>query len=250
MDSVDFNYAHSINVFGSTAKTGDVLESRDFVLANNKAPIPEFNQAVLKTPRYKLARTLDRMLDFYGRAKVPFRLHVMVDDAAVTSELLARGFTRTLDLPCMVFQGARCEAPQVPGLHIGTVRDADGLADFQRMAFEGFSYPVEIAPVALTSDLIALPHFSAYVGYVNGVPAACSATLTTGEVTGIYWVSTLAAQRKLGLGAALTAHAANEGLARGAKTVCLQASQMGFPVYQRIGFTHPRTYLRFDHAAL
>jgi GNAT superfamily N-acetyltransferase len=227
-----------------------VLEARDFVLANSKAPVAEFNQAILKTPRYKLARTLERMFDFYGRAKVPFRLHVMIDDAVITSELLARGFSRVLDLPCMVFQGARCEAPDVPGLHIGTVRDDEGLADFQRVAFEGFGYPVEIAPVALTSDLIALPHFSAYVGYVNGEPAACSATITTGEVTGIYWVSTLAGHRKLGLGAALTAHAANEGLTRGAKAVCLQASKMGFPVYQRIGFSHPRTYLRFDHAAL
>jgi GNAT superfamily N-acetyltransferase len=250
MDPVDFNYAHSINVFGSTGKTGEVLEARDFVLANSKAPVAEFNQAILKTPRYKLARTLERMFDFYGRAKVPFRLHVMIDDAAITSELLARGFTRALDLPCMVFQGARCEAPEVSGLHIGTVRDDEGLADFQRVAFEGFGYPVEIAPVALTSDLIALPHFSAYVGYVNGTPAVCSASITTGDVTGIYWVSTLAAHRKLGLGAALTAHAANEGLARGARTVCLQASKMGFPVYQRIGFSHPRTYLRFDHAAL
>lgn len=253
MDPVDYNFAHSISVFGSTGKTGEVLEARDFALSNSKAPIAEFNQAVLKTPRYKLARTLDRMFDFYGRAKVPFRVHVMIDDAAITNELLARGFTRALDLPCMVFQGARCEADPdraVSGLHIGTVRDDDGLADFQRVAFEGFGYPVEIAPMALTSDLIALPHFTAYVGYVNGAPAACSATITTGEVTGIYWVSTLAAHRKLGLGAALTAHAVNEGLARGATAVCLQASKMGFPVYQRIGFNHPRTYLRFDHAAL
>lgn len=85
---------------------------------------------------------------------------------------------------------------------------------------------------------------------MNGVPACCSAIIQTGEVAGIYWVSTLAAHRTLGLGAAITAHAVNEGLARGAKTVCLQASAMGFPVYERIGFSHPRTYLRFDRAAL
>lgn len=250
MDPVDFNFAHSINVFGSTGKTGEVLETRDFVLSNSKAPIAEFNQSVLKTPRYKLARTLERMFDFYGRAKVPFRLHVLIDDEAITTALLGHGFVRAPDLPCLVFDRERCEALDVPGLHIATVRDGEGLADLQRVAFEGFGYPVEIAPVALTADLIALPHFTAYVGYVNGEPAACSAIITTGEVAGIYWVSTLAAHRKLGLGAALTAHAANEALARGAKTVCLQASTMGFPVYERIGFNHSRTYLRFDHAAL
>ena len=250
MDPVDYNFAHSISVFGSTGKTGEVLEARDFVLFNSKAPVPEFNQAVLKTPRYKLARTLDRVWDFYGRAKVPFRMHVLVDDAAITSELLGRGFTRAQDVPCMVYEGARCEAPTARGLRIATVQGAEGLADFQRVAFGGFGYPVEIAPVALTEDLIAVPQFAAFVGYVDGSPACCSAIIQTGDVTGIYWVSTLAAHRKLGLGAAITAHAVNEGLARGAKRVCLQASAMGFPVYKRIGFSHPRTYLRFDHAAL
>lgn len=250
MDPIDYNFAHSISVFGSTGKTGEVLEARDFVLTNSKAPVPEFNQAVLKTPRYKLERTLDRAWDFYGRAKVPFRMHVLIDEPAITAELLGRGFTRAQDLPCMVFEGARCEAPSVPGLRIETVRGSERLADFQRVAFEGFGYPVSIAPVALTDDLIALPHFTAYVGYVAGQPACCSAIISTGDVTGIYWVSTLAAHRKLGLGAVITAHAVNEGLARGAKRVCLQASAMGFPVYQRIGFGHPRTYLRFDRAAL
>lgn len=249
MDPIDYNYAHSINIFGSTGKVGEVLEARDFVAANNKAPIPEFNQAALKTPRYKLARTLDRISEYYGQAKVPFRLHVMVEDEAITSELMARGFVRALDLPCMVFEGAHCELPSVPGLHIATVRDEEGLGHFQRLAFESFGYPLEIGPIALTADLIALPQATAFVGYVEGQPACCSMILQTGEVAGIYWVGTLAAHRKLGLGAAITAHAANEGLARGSKRVCLQASQMGFPVYQRIGFSHPRTYLRFDRAA-
>ena len=128
MDPVDFNFAHSINVFGSSSKTGEVLEARDFVLSNTKAPIAELNQSMLKTPRYKLARTLDRVQAYYAQAKVPFRVMLPSDDAAVTSELLARGFTRQPDLPCMVFEGARCEAPSVAGLEIGTVARLGGLA--------------------------------------------------------------------------------------------------------------------------
>lgn len=249
VDPVDFNFAHSINVFASTSKTGEVLEARDLVAANNKAPIADFNQAALKNPRYKLTRTLERLEGFYGRAKVPFRVHALVADAGIASELIARGYVQKPDLPCMVFDGARCEAPPVQGLEIATVRDAEGLAHFQRMAFESFGYPVEVAPLALTPELVDLPHVTAFVGYVQGEPAACSLLITTGEMAGIYWVGTLAAHRKLGLGAALTAHAVNEGLAHGCKRACLQASPLGQPVYARIGFALARMYLCFTHEA-
>jgi len=250
VDPVDFNFAHSISVFASTSKTGEVLEARDLVAANNKAPIAEFNQSALKNPRYKLARTLERIEGYYGRAKVPFRVHSLVEDDTIASELTARGYVRGLDLPCMVFDGESCEAPRVAGLEIAAVRDGEGLAHFQRTAFESFGYPVEVAPLALTAELIDLPHVTAFVGYMHGEPAVCSMLITTGEIAGLYWVGTLAAHRKLGVGAALTAHAVNDGLARGCKRACLQASPMGKPVYSRIGFTHARTYLRFDHAAL
>lgn len=250
MDFIDYNFTHSIHVFGSTSKTGEVLEARDFLATNTKAPIAEFNQCVLKSPRHKLARTLERVEGYYARAKVPFRVHLLVDDEAIAAELTTRGYVRGPELPSMVFDGARCEAPSVPELEIATVRDAEGLACFQRLAFESFGYPVELAPLALTAELAALPHVVLFVGYLRGEPACCSALIHTGDIAGIYWVGTLAAHRKLGLGAAITAHAANEGLARGGKRVCLQASAMGAPVYRRLGFTQPRTYLRFDHAAL
>jgi len=249
MDPVDYNFAHSINLFASTSATGEVLEARDFILSNTLAPIADFNQAMLKMPRHKPQRTLDRVLDYYARAKVPFRLHVPIDDAAVNDELLSRGFARVADVPCMTFDGVHCGAPAVANLEIREVDDAAGLADFQRLAFESFGFPVEIAPLALTEELAALPQVAMFVGRIDGVAACCSALIRTGDIAGVYWVGTLAAHRGLGLGAAITAHAVNTGLARGCARACLQASVMGAPVYRRIGFAHTRSYLRFDFTA-
>src|SRR5690606_12967327 len=123
-----------------TSRTGEELEARDFILSNTQAPIADFNQALLKMPRYKLQRTLDRVHDYYARANVPFRLHVPIDDREVNDELHARGFVRVADVPCMTFDGPHCAVPSVANLEVREVGDASDLADFQRLAFESFGF--------------------------------------------------------------------------------------------------------------
>jgi GNAT superfamily N-acetyltransferase len=127
------------------------------------------------------------------------------------------------------------------------VDDARTLADFQRVAFESFGYPLASAPMALTHALIAMPHVAFFVGYLDDQPSCCSGLVFTGDVAGIYWVGTLAPLRKLGLGAAITAYAAEEARRRGSARVCLQASEAGAPVYRRMGFREVHAYGRFNH---
>jgi len=252
VDAADYNFSCSIGVFASTSKTGEALEARDFLVSNSRAPVAEFNQAFLKRPTYKLGRTLDRVLAYYARAGVPFRVHVTAEHESAAAELRARGFTQANDVPCMVLAGAACRAAALPTLDDLTVRevdDAESLSHFQRIAFESFAYPLEIAPLALTEDLARLPHVALFVGYLGDTPACCSALLVTGDMAGIYWVGALAQHRRRGLGAAITAHAVHAGRTRGCRNACLQASAMGHPVYLRLGFTDLRMYRCFDHPA-
>jgi GNAT superfamily N-acetyltransferase len=249
MDPLDYNFTHSINVFGSTSTTGRVLEARDLVACNSGAPLAAFNQAALKRPEHKLDRTLERLTDHCRTPAVPFRLHLLRQDTGVVDTLLERGFVRGAEVPCMVFHGPSCAAPAVPGLELRTVHDAAGLEDFGRVGFESFDYPPQLAPHVFTPELLAMPHFKMFVGYLDGAAVCCSAILLTGTVAGIYWVGTLAAQRGRGLGAAVTAHAVQQARAHGSGPVCLQASAMGEPVHRRLGFSTPRTYLHFEHAA-
>lgn len=246
MDAFDFNFTHSIGLFASTCKTGEVLESRDFLVSTHRGKVAEFNQGILKQPSYKLARTLERIRAYYTEAKVPFRLHVPTCDEAVCQALAEHGFTRVDDLPMMVIAQPGF-VPDVPELSVRPVRDAQTLADFQRVAFESFGYPAERAPIVLTEQLVQLPHVEIFVGYVDGAAACCAMLLVTGGVAGIYWVGALDAHRRRGLGGAITAHAVAAGRERGCRQACLQASPMGAPVYRRLGFAHPRSYLRFDH---
>ena len=54
--------------------------------------------------------------------------------------------------------------------------------------------------------------------------------------------------RRRGIGEAITWHAVHVGAERGALIACLQASEMGAPVYERMGFRVTAQYLTFGRA--
>jgi GNAT superfamily N-acetyltransferase len=246
MDPLDYNFAHSLALFAATSKTGETQESRDLLLTSSGAPVASFNQGVFKHPDYKLSRTLERVLRFRDRVKVPLCMNLSSQHASVAPELLARGFAAVAPIPGMLLSPVPTLAFDAPGLRVRRVDDAATLEHFAQTAFESFGFPVELAPVALTEDLIALPHAAAFVGYLDGQPACCSLLLMTGTVAGIYWVGTLARFRQHGFGAAITAHAVLAGAQNGCSRAWLQASAMGAPVYARMGFATVREYLRFE----
>jgi predicted acetyltransferase len=64
----------------------------------------------------------------------------------------------------------------------------------------------------------------------------------THGVAGIAWVGTIPECRNRGFGEAVTWAAVREGLRRGACFANLQASPMGRPIYERMGFITPTSY--------
>ena len=60
--------------------------------------------------------------------------------------------------------------------------------------------------------------------------------MTAGGAAGIYNVTTVEAARGRGIGAAMTVAAVRHGADLGLDLATLQASTMGRPVYERLGF--------------
>jgi GNAT superfamily N-acetyltransferase len=136
--------------------------------------------------------------------------------------------------------------PRASGVVFRRVDDARTLAHFQETAFAGFGLPARAARHFLTEALLATPEFEAVIGYIDGAPACTSALYETASVAGVYWVSTLEAYRCRGLGAAVTWAAVEAGRRRGLALASLQASAMGKPVYEKMGFVVDRQYARFE----
>jgi GNAT superfamily N-acetyltransferase len=72
-----------------------------------------------------------------------------------------------------------------------------------------------------------------FVGYHDESPVACAAAYVGEREVGVYMVATLPDERGKGYGAALTAAACE---AAPHLPAVLQASDMGQPIYRRLGF--------------
>jgi ribosomal protein S18 acetylase RimI-like enzyme len=75
-----------------------------------------------------------------------------------------------------------------------------------------------------------------YLGRVAGQPVATATLFTNAGIAGIHNVGTLPDARRRGLAGALTLAALHEARSRGLQQAVLHASEMGQPVYERLGF--------------
>ncbi len=132
------------------------------------------------------------------------------------------------------------DPPPVGGLQIRRVRSQD---DFDM--YLGVYAPILSPSPAFTelftraarrigfAEDVPEEHF---IGLLHGEPVATVSLVTAGGSAGIYNVTTVDAARRRGIGAAMTVAAARHGGERGFDLATLQASTMGRPVYERLGF--------------
>jgi ribosomal protein S18 acetylase RimI-like enzyme len=127
-----------------------------------------------------------------------------------------------------------------PGLVVERVRDREGLARWLRAFAAGFGKPAAEArvwsDVYAGLDLGPDAPWQHYVGRLDGEPVASSSVLLGAGVAGVYNVTTLPAARGRGVGAAMTRAPLADAAARGYRVAALQASELGRPVYLRLGF--------------
>ncbi|MFD7156662.1 GNAT family N-acetyltransferase [Kribbella sp. NPDC059898] len=109
----------------------------------------------------------------------------------------------------------------------------------------------------VVADVGAVPQFasadvlratSTVVAYVDGTAVACAMAVRSRRTAGVYWVATRPAARRRGYGRLVTAAVARAGFEQGAEVVVLQATVMGVPVYERLGFEGFTEYRRFGQA--
>jgi GNAT superfamily N-acetyltransferase len=128
------------------------------------------------------------------------------------------------------------------GVTVGEVTAAS-LAEWSRVVAVSFGCPEEYVegPASYDRD-VGLPGetpLRRFLLRVDGEPVASSALLPgprASGLAGIFCVGTLAGMRGRGLGAVITQAAMDAARDAGAEVAVLQASEMGRPVYQRLGF--------------
>jgi len=121
-------------------------------------------------------------------------------------------------------------------LDVRRVVDPAGLADHADVLAAGFGMPREWATSFATESMLAVPEATFYVGYRDGLAVTSGLGVRSGRTIGVYNIATVESARRQGLGAAMTMRVVEDGAAAGCDVAILQASDMGLPVYQRLGF--------------
>jgi hypothetical protein len=138
--------------------------------------------------------------------------------------------------PPMMIRPAGTAPANDTGLRIETVRDAAQLADFERTMIEAYPTP-ELAPFGSQARLFADPlldtNWTLYVGYEDDRVVATSAAFVTDDVVAVEMVAARDECRGRGYGLAITAAAA---ATRTDRPSALVASDLGNPVYRRLGY--------------
>jgi GNAT superfamily N-acetyltransferase len=134
------------------------------------------------------------------------------------------------DMPGMVLDPLPTTIPAVPPeLRIVPVADAPSV-DAWVTAAGGLG---AVIPRGFLVD----PLIRAVVGLVDGVPVTHAFATATDGAIGLYAVGTVEDARRRGYGAAITWAAIRAGReAWGDRPVILQSSELGLPVYRRMGF--------------
>jgi GNAT superfamily N-acetyltransferase len=244
----DANYWESFSLL-ARACGGAVLEGDGVLGIRTGLPVPMLNQGFVTRPPAKPDAAVRELSAFFDEADVPFILRVREGVAPAAEQAMeAAGFPYRDTTPGMALFPIG-DAPELPdGLIIEPVRDANALARFQEAMAAGFGMPLGLAKRLITPATLDVNGLESYLGIIDGRAVATSSLYFGDGTAGVYNVSTLPDYRRRGLGEALTWHAVVRGKDRGCSAAILQASAMGRPVYERMGFRTVAPYRTFVRA--
>jgi GNAT superfamily N-acetyltransferase len=159
-----------------------------------------------------------------------------VTDEEVLSQIMASGHDLIDQIPAMACDICDVPATSLPeGYEVIEVDGGDHEEDWVECLANGYGLPIGVArlfPPKATDEarFFGVTH--------NGRIVSVSAVLLSDGVAGVYCVATLEEERRKGLGAHLTAHALRVAAESGYTVGVLQATEMGKPIYERLGFKH------------
>jgi GNAT superfamily N-acetyltransferase len=241
----DGNYYAAWRLVTSGTGSGFLHEEDGILIAAPDTPIAWLNIVFVTQPLPDPEAALSRASSLLEARELPYLVRIREGlDAEAESAAQQLGMEYTDTIPGMTLM----PLPDAPAVTL-EIRDADGssFGAFADIIAESFEIDREVAKRMLNDRLLEPPNARWFIGYADGEAAATSALITTDRVAGIHFVGTSARFRRRGFGEAMTRYAASEGAAAGCAFAALQASEMGYPIYQRMGFRHITGYKTFVH---
>jgi ribosomal protein S18 acetylase RimI-like enzyme len=221
------------------ATDGRLLVEGDGLLLIAAEGLPWINVAAVTRMPVDPGATLRRAQTFFAERGLAWGVTAAGDVAqAIAPVVEAMGLTPGEQLPGMLLAPLAGEMPHAPDLTIHEVRDAATLDTFNATSGAGFGGGDDIFRLLYQPRMLGCPGLTLYLGYLDGDPVATAVRITSHGIAGIGGVSTVPAARRRGIGEAITRHAALDGASEGCRASFLQATPMGYGLYERMGYRH------------
>jgi ribosomal protein S18 acetylase RimI-like enzyme len=181
-----------------------------------------------------------------GGFSIRARAHV---DGDLIELCKARGMYLIGASPGMLIREPIPELP-VPesarGIELRVADTPAAMRDFSRVC--AASYATIGMPVLTAEKVFALPermlakHLHVVVAYDGNEPVSAALALLSHGIGGLYWVGTAPAARKRGIAPLVTRAVTNWCFSQGVRSVVLQASKQGEPIYRALGYQEITRY--------
>ena len=149
------------------------------------------------------------------------------------------GFQLVYEMPEMTL-AEKLEPPELPpGAELRRLTEIEQASDFWRVAIASYSdigFPPEVFAGYTNHTGLLAENVVAFLALLDNDPVGIAMTMVSHGVAGIYWVGSLEQARGKGIGRAVTVAATNAGFDLGADIASLQASPMGKPIYEAMGY--------------
>lgn len=248
-EASDDNFREAWRCLTLASPHGEAVDEGGLLLLSTGAPVAFFNSAFVVDPKVPAPLLVERAIEFFQPRHLPFLVRVRQDVAGDLPAVAQReGLSNAGVLPGMALYPIPDSppGPMPADLIIRRAEDETTLADHRMLLSVGFGMPPELTEAILSPAILDAP-IELYVGYIDGDPVSASALFVSeGGVAGIYNVATPESHRRRGLGEALTWHAVFSGARAGCEVSVLQASVMGQPIYERMGFRVVAPYVTYE----
>jgi len=246
VDAAEANYFDAWRLLAGKVSTGIVEDDDELLFAAGGGRVAYFNSAFVKPPASPPA-CVARAASFFRERGLPFVVRFRVDDgvADATAACVSEGLRAAGQSPVMVADIATMP-PLDDSVDVRS-NDAASFDDHIETVAQGFDMPAAMLRSFFTPALLDGGRFETFTAYDGSdTPVSTAALIETPGVAGVYNVATPEAFRHRGFGEATTRAVVDAGRRRGCTLATLQASDMGYPVYERMGFRTAVRWLTFS----
>ena len=180
-------------------------------------------------------------INWFAARQAPFLWYVWpsTQPESLVNRLDAAGLMRHDGGPAMTLDLMALSADAAPaGLRVSVVEDEEAYARWGDVLSAAMEF--DAGTRMAMSKLLPLLGYSApqrqYLGVVDSEPVATATLLVAGKIALLIKIGTLTHMRGRVIGAAIISAALRDARQAGCEIAALTSSEMGYPIYQKLGF--------------